>query len=86
MSKEKNYTHIFERIAAEHNTTVEEVRREMEIAIRAGFDNPDPEVQAQWAKIPRKGDIPTPDELITYVVRKAKKENVAILLRRYLPW
>ncbi|MGF7143229.1 hypothetical protein HNQ56_001652 [Anaerotaenia torta] len=86
MNRKKGFTHIFERIAAEHNTTVEEVRREMEAAIRAGFNNPDPKVQAQWAKIPRKGDIPTPDELITYVVRKAKQNDAEALLRRYLLW
>ena len=84
MSKQKDYTHIFERIAIDNHTTVSEVRREMEIAIRAGFENPDPKVQAQWAKVPRKGEIPTPEELITYVVRQAKKENVDVLLRRYL--
>ena len=86
MNRKKGFTHIFERIASEHNTTVEEVRREMEIAIRAGVNNPDPKVKGQWAKIPCKGDIPTPDELITYVVRKAKKDNAEMLLRRYLLW
>ncbi|HHY27929.1 MAG TPA: sporulation initiation factor Spo0A [Desulfitobacterium dehalogenans] len=70
MSKGKNFTHIFERIAAEHNTTVEEIRREIETAIQVGFNHPDPKVQAQWAKIPRKGEMPTPDELITYIVRQ----------------
>ncbi len=86
MNRKKEFTHIFERIAAKHNTTVEEVRREMEATIRAGFNNPDPKVQAQWAKIPRKGDIPTPDELITYVVRQAKQNDAEALLRRYLMW
>jgi hypothetical protein len=82
----KGFTHIFERIAAEHHTTLEEVRREMEVAIRVGINNPDPKVQAQWAKIPRKGDIPTPDELITYVVRQAKQNDAEALLQRYLLW
>lgn len=86
MNRKKGFTHIFERIAAEHNTTVEEVRREIEAAILAGFNNPDPKVQEQWAKIPRKGDIPTPDELITYVVRQAKQNDAEALLRRYLLW
>jgi hypothetical protein len=86
MQSKKGFMHIFERIAAEHNTTVEEVRREIEAAIRAGFNNPDPKVQAQWAKIPRKGDLPTPDELITYVVRQAKQNDAEALLRRYLLW
>ena len=32
---------IYEKIAKKYNTTPEEVRREMQIAIDAGFDNPD---------------------------------------------
>jgi hypothetical protein len=86
MSKRKDYTHIFERIAAENHATVTDVRREMEIAIRAGFENPDPKVQAEWAKIPYKGEFPTPEEVMTYVVRRAKKGNATALLRRYLTW
>ena len=35
---------IYEKIAEKYNTTPEEVRREMQIAIDAGFDNPDPAV------------------------------------------
>ena len=34
MNKEKEYTHIFEEIVARNHTTVEEVRREMEIVSR----------------------------------------------------
>jgi hypothetical protein len=86
MNKRKGFMHIFESIAAEHNITVEEVSREIEAAIRAGFNSPDLKVQAHWAKIPRKGDIPTPDELITYVVRQAKQNDTKALLRRYLLW
>ena len=33
---------IYEKIAEKYNTIPEEVRREMQIAIDAGFDNPDP--------------------------------------------
>ena len=36
---------IYEKIAEKYNTTPEEVGREMQIAIDAGFDNPDPAVQ-----------------------------------------
>ena len=31
---------IYQKIAEKYNTTPEEVRREMQIAIDAGFDNP----------------------------------------------
>ena len=36
---------INEKIVEKYNTTPEEVRREMQIAIDAGFDNPDRAVQ-----------------------------------------
>ncbi|MFQ6846526.1 MAG: sporulation initiation factor Spo0A C-terminal domain-containing protein [Oliverpabstia sp.] len=38
---------IYEKIAEKYNTIPEEVRREMQIAIDAGFDNPDPAVQEE---------------------------------------
>lgn len=86
MSKRKDYTHIFERIAAENHITVAEVRCNIEAAIRVGLSDPDPEVREQWAKVPCKGNMPTPDELLRYVVRQAKNENVDVLLRRYFKW
>ena len=49
-----------------YNTTPEEVRREMPIAIDAGFDDPDPAVQAEWKKVTLKGDRPAPEEVIKY--------------------
>ena len=52
---------IYEKIAKKYNTTPEEVRREMQIAIDAGFDNPDPAVQEEWKKMTLKGDRPTPE-------------------------
>ena len=59
---------IYEKIAKKYNTTPEEVRREMQIAIDAGFDNPDPDVQ----KMTLKGDRPTPEEVINYAVKQLK--------------
>ena len=56
----------------QHNTTPEEVRREMRIAIDAGFDNPDPAVQEEWKKMTLKGERPTPEEVINYAVKKLK--------------
>ncbi|MFZ2244544.1 MAG: sporulation initiation factor Spo0A C-terminal domain-containing protein, partial [Blautia wexlerae] len=49
---------IYEKIAEKYNTTPEEVRREMQIAIDAGFDSPDPAVQEEWKKMTLKGDRP----------------------------
>ena len=63
---------VKEKIAEKYNTTPEEVRREMQIAIDAGFDNPDPDVQEEWKKMTLKGDRPTPEEVINYAVKQLK--------------
>ena len=63
---------IYEKIAEKYNTTPEEVRREMQIAIDAGFDDPDTAVQAEWKKVNLKGDRPTPEEVINYAVKQLK--------------
>ena len=44
----------------------------MQIAIDAGFDNPDPAWQEEWKKTTLKGDRPTPEEVINYAVKKLK--------------
>ena len=59
-----NFQEILARIAKENHTTPEEVYREMQIAIDSGFDNPDPEVRKEWAKIHYTGDRPTPEDVI----------------------
>lgn len=63
---------VKEKIAEKYNTTPEEVRREMQIAIDAGFDNPNPAVQEEWKKMTLKGDRPTPEEVINYAVKQLK--------------
>ena len=58
---------IYEKIAKKYNTTPEEVRREMQIAIDAGFDNPDPDVQEVFM-----GNLNPPEEVINYAVKQLK--------------
>lgn len=53
--------------------TVAEVRKQMELAMLEGLNNPDPAIQARWKMIPCKGDIPTPEELITYIADSISK-------------
>lgn len=59
-------------VALRHNTTVEEVRKEIKLAMLAGLCSTDPAIQAKWKEIPCAGDVPTPEELITYAAEKAK--------------
>ena len=57
-------------VAIRDGTTVEEVRKEIKLAMLAGLCNTDPAVQTKWKEIPCAGDVPTPEELITYVAEK----------------
>ena len=75
--------HIFERFARERGITVEEMREIISARIERGWNDPDPEKQAQWRKIPCAGEIPTPDEWLKYVVEKLKAEGREDLLRWY---
>lgn len=67
--------HLFERLARERNITVEEMRAIISARIEKGMNDPNPEIRAQWEKIPHVGDIPTPDEWLRYVVEKVHENE-----------
>ena len=54
-------------IAKQEGKTIEYIRSQMTNAMLTGLNNPDLEKQARWKLIPCKGEIPTPEELITYL-------------------
>ena len=55
------------KIAKRDGISVREVKREIEIAVAAARENPDPKSQAFWNAIPCRGEQPTPEEVITYI-------------------
>lgn len=57
---------VLRKIAKQNGVTVAEVRREMQRAIEAAYENPN----AAALAVPRKGDVPTPEEFIDYCVGK----------------
>ena len=59
-----DFQKILKRIAAENNTTPEDVYHEMQIAIDAAYDNPDPESRRNWESIHFTGERPTPAAVI----------------------
>lgn len=63
-----NTKDIFARVAKQHGTTVADVYSEIQKAIDAGFENTDPDVQAEWRKVKFKGERPTPEEVLAYMV------------------
>jgi len=56
-------------VAKNHGISVAEVRREIELATTSAQANPDPQVQAKLTAVPKKGEIPTPEELIAHIAR-----------------
>ncbi len=67
MKKSIDAKRAIQTIAMKEGLPIEEVRKEMELAILAGLCSQNPDAQAQWKQVPCKGDIPTPEELITYL-------------------
>ena len=61
---------ILRQIAKEHNTTVSNIHKEIENAMRIAQSSPDPAVQACWNAIPHKGPELTVEEFIIYVVNR----------------
>jgi len=64
---ERKIKGALQKIAETEGVSVNEVRREIELAIMAARENPDPKVQAFWRSIPYKGDNPTPEEVIAHI-------------------
>jgi len=61
-----------EKLAVQKGISAAEVRREIENAIDIGMANPDPTVQAYWAKIPKESETPTPEEVIVFIAKNIK--------------
>lgn len=53
---------IIRKVAKQNGVSVAEVKREMQAAIEAAYINPN----AAAMVVPRKGTVPTPEELINY--------------------
>ncbi len=54
-------------IAMKEGETKETIREHMKIAILEAINSNAPDIQARWKKIPCKGKMPTPEELINYI-------------------
>jgi len=59
--------HALEEIARRNGVTAETVRREIKLAMLAGMCSQDPKVQEKWKSIPCEGEVPTPEEMISYI-------------------
>ena len=57
-------------VARKNHTTLEEVRKEIRLAMIAAMCDPDPAIQRVWREIPCAGDALTPEDLITYIAKQ----------------
>lgn len=65
---------IYRKIAKENGVSIKEVKEEMQSAIKYAYENTpqDGITAARQNAVPRKSEIPTPEELIKYAVNKVK--------------
>lgn len=69
---------IYRKVAKEHGVSVAEVKRDMQEAIIAAYNDPlnqNEITRAYQRRVPSKDKIPTPDELIRYAASEAKKRK-----------
>lgn len=64
------------KVAAENGVTVKEVREEIQKAIDEGMKSTDPQAIELWKNCPKKGEKPTPEELIEYISEIAKRDSL----------
>lgn len=75
---------LIERLARKQGITVEEMREQIAMRIKEGLNASDPKRRAQWEKIPRAGDIPTPEEYLEYILERVYEEGREDSLKQYL--
>lgn len=58
------------KVARKNHTTLEEVRKEIRLAMIAAMCDPDPSKQRVWREIPCAGAALTPEDLIAYIAKQ----------------
>ena len=69
---------IYRKVAKKYGVSAKEVRKEIQATITEAYTNPlnqNEITKANQNRVPCKGEIPTPEEMIRYLAKQAKKEN-----------
>lgn len=68
----------YRKIAKENGITVAEVKQEIQAALNVTYKNPpdDGVTIAYQNRVPRKDNIPTPDEFIRYAVSELRNKTI----------
>lgn len=67
---------ILGQVAEADGVSIEEIKKEMQAAISAAYQNPSDDggrTEARQKEVPCRGEIPTPEEFIRYAAWKLKK-------------
>jgi len=67
---QKQVDHILSKVAKESNVSPDTVRSEILLALEEAQKSTDPQVQARWASIPKKGDHITIEEFLDYACKR----------------
>ena len=66
---------IYRKIARENGVSARQVKADMQEAITAAYKNPPKDggvIAAYQRQVPRKGEIPTPEEFVRYMAGKVR--------------
>lgn len=70
------YQAIYEKLAKQNSVTPQQVREDMAQAIRFAYENPQDEQTRQFQQlVPRKGEIPTPEEMMDFVAQQCSERQ-----------
>lgn len=71
-----NNKKLYKKIAKEHNVTWQEVRDDMQSALNHAYENPNRNILnvVSQSKVPKKGDVPTPEGFIKYASCKVRTD------------
>lgn len=70
MPKNKN---LFKIIAKHYGVTEQEVYSEIQKMIEDAQNTNDETIKERWRRIPHKGELHTPEELISYLTQEVRK-------------
>ncbi|MEA4992215.1 MAG: sporulation initiation factor Spo0A C-terminal domain-containing protein [Oscillibacter sp.] len=68
---------IYRQLAKKHGVTTEEIRRDMQSALNAAYENParTPETVRAQSTVLRGDEVPTPEEFIRHAVREVRRRT-----------
>ena len=69
----KKYSKAIRKIAEQKGVSAKEVYEDIQEAISAAYNNPDPAIQAHWRRIAPDGEMPTPEKFLEIMTEKIKE-------------